>query len=160
MQRQRSPAFRSMVRGATGGGEVWSHTNEDVKMSQYGWRCKNSEDLYSTDVLIGNWNEERWDLKEIKRNHPLPSQFDHYYTPTAAESYNKDPVHMYPKDLKMLKERLPHAFSAHQPELDPPMHQAYCNSWQTTQRASYLDPKLRLEPMACPHAEETPNPCQ
>jgi len=32
MGRTRSPAFRSMVRGATGGGEIWTHANEDVKV--------------------------------------------------------------------------------------------------------------------------------
>lgn len=159
MQRSRSPAFRSMVRGATSGGEVWSHTNEELKMSQYGWRCKNSEDLYNTSVLIGNWNEERWDLKEIKKNHPLPSEFDHCYRSTAADSYNSDPIHKYPDDLKKLKERLPHAFSVHQPELDTPEHQAYCDSWQTTQRASYLDPRLRVEPVCPPPVVQPPDPC-
>jgi len=157
MGRTRSPAFRSMVRGATGGGEIWTHANEDVKMRQFGWRCTNSESLYESDTLIGNWNEAKFDLKEIKKNKPLPGQYDHYYTSTNAEAYNMDPLHRYPEDIKMFKERLPHAYSVHQPELDSASHKVVCNSWQTTQRGSYIDPKLREQPVKGPPKDPLPN---
>ncbi|KAH9504239.1 hypothetical protein Btru_064431 [Bulinus truncatus] len=152
------PPFCSMMRGATGGTEIWTHSNNTLKMYQYGWRCTTNEDLYSTATLIGNYNEERFDLKEIKKNKPLPSQFAHYYQPICAESYNKSPLHRYPDDLKKLKRRLPNAYSVHQPELDTPQHKAFCNSWQTTHRTAYLHPQLRLQPIVGPPAEK-PKPC-
>lgn len=65
--------FRSMLRAATGGTEVWTDHYETQKMSQYGWRCTTNEDHYETGTLIGNYNEERFDLKEIKKHKPLPS---------------------------------------------------------------------------------------
>ncbi|XP_059172942.1 cilia- and flagella-associated protein 68-like [Physella acuta] len=139
--------FRSMLRAATGGTEVWTDHYETQKMSQYGWRCTTNEDHYETGTLIGNYNEERFDLKEIKKNKPLPSLFAHYYQPTYAVSYNKNPLHRYPADLRRLRARLPHAYSVHQPELDTPQLKAYTNSWMTTQRASYLHPQLRLQPI-------------
>ncbi|XP_055866474.1 uncharacterized protein CFAP68-like [Biomphalaria glabrata] len=152
------PPFCSMMRGATGGAELWDHTNNELKMRQYGWRCTTNEDLYRTATLVGNYNEERFDLKEIKKNKPLPSQYAHYFQPTYAESYNKSPLHRYPENLKKLKRRLPNAYSVHQPELDTPEYQAYCNSWQTTHRTAYLHPQLRLQPIVGPPAEK-PKPC-
>uniref|UniRef100_A0A2C9KYX5 Uncharacterized protein n=1 Tax=Biomphalaria glabrata TaxID=6526 RepID=A0A2C9KYX5_BIOGL len=119
------PPFCSMMRGATGGAELWDHTDNELKMRQYGWRCTTNEDLYRTATLVGNYNEERFDLKEIKKNKPLPSQYAHYFQPTYAESYNKSPLHRFPENLKKLKRRLPNAYSVHQPELDTPEYQAY-----------------------------------
>ncbi|CAL1543464.1 unnamed protein product [Lymnaea stagnalis] len=147
MEKPWSPAFRSIVRAATGGAETWSHTDDSMKMRQYGWRCSTNEDLYSTRTLIGNYNEERFDLKEIKKNKPLPSQYNHYYQPVYATSYNKSPLHRYPDDLKRLKGRLPRAYSVHQPELDTLAQKAYCNSWETSYRTSFLHPRLRLQPI-------------
>lgn len=154
---QKPVAFRSMVRGATGGGEVWSHTDENMKMRQFGWRCTNSESLYESGTLIGNWNESRFDLKEIKKNKPLPSQCAHYYTSTQAEAYNTDPLHRQPEDLKLYKDRLPHAYSIHQPELDSNDQKAVCNSWQTTQRGDYIAPQLRLAPIKGPPNQPLPS---
>ena len=47
----------------------------------------------------------------------------------------------------MFAERHPHSHPAHQPELDPPQLKAEYNSWQTTTRSAYVDPKLRTQPI-------------
>jgi len=59
------------LKHATGHGEVWTETS---KFSQYGWRCTTNEDNYSHKVLMGNWNEERYDIQNIAQPKPLPSQ--------------------------------------------------------------------------------------
>jgi len=46
---------------------------------------------YSTDVLIGNWNEERFDVKHISQGSALPSQHDHYFETTYKKAYSKSP---------------------------------------------------------------------
>ena len=58
---------------ASGNGEVWDHSDEN-KFKQFGWRCTTNETEYSHDTLIGNWNEERYDIKSIAKRKPLPSQ--------------------------------------------------------------------------------------
>ena len=58
---------------ATGHGEVWDHTDEK-KFQQFGWRCTNTESSYNTSTLIGNWNEQRFDINRISKPKPLPSQ--------------------------------------------------------------------------------------
>lgn len=58
---------------ATGHGEVWDHTDEK-KLQQFGWRCTNTESSYNTNTLIGNWNEQRFDINRISKPKPLPSQ--------------------------------------------------------------------------------------
>ena len=44
------------------------------KLNTFGWKVTTNEESYSSDTLIGNWNEERFDVKNLKRNQPLPSQ--------------------------------------------------------------------------------------
>ena len=58
---------------ATGHGEVWDHTDEK-KLQQFGWRCTNTESSYNTSTLIGNWNEQRFDINRISKPKPIPSQ--------------------------------------------------------------------------------------
>ena len=58
---------------ASGHGETWDHTDAN-KFKQFGWRCTTNETEYSHDTLIGNWNEERYDVKTMAKNKPLPSQ--------------------------------------------------------------------------------------
>jgi len=67
------PSFQGFMR-ATGHAEVWE---DDKKFQQFGWRTTTSESAYSTDTLIGNWNEERFDVREIAKAKPLPSQVSH-----------------------------------------------------------------------------------
>ncbi|PVD27734.1 hypothetical protein C0Q70_12906 [Pomacea canaliculata] len=45
------------------------------------------------------------------------------------------------------KHRHPHAFPHHQPELDTPKLKEIYNSWETTMRASYMDPRGRKNPI-------------
>uniref|UniRef100_A0A8D0Y6U3 Cilia and flagella associated protein 68 n=1 Tax=Sus scrofa TaxID=9823 RepID=A0A8D0Y6U3_PIG len=59
---------------ADGHAEVWTDWNDMSKFFQYGWRCTTNEDTYSNRTLMGNWNQERYDLKSIVQPKPLPSQ--------------------------------------------------------------------------------------
>lgn len=59
---------------ATGHGEVWDHTDAK-KFTQFGWRCTNRESSYSpTQTLIGNWNEQRFDISTLSQAKTIPSQ--------------------------------------------------------------------------------------
>ena len=58
---------------ATGHGEVWDHTDEK-KFKQFGWRCTTNETGYVNDTLIGNWTEERSDIRKLAESKPIPSQ--------------------------------------------------------------------------------------
>ncbi|XP_048199789.1 UPF0686 protein C11orf1 homolog isoform X2 [Perognathus longimembris pacificus] len=69
----RNPHYGSLIY-ADGHGEIWTDWNNMSKFSQYGWRCTTNEDSYSNRTLIGNWNQERYDLKNIVQPKPLPSQ--------------------------------------------------------------------------------------
>lgn len=139
------PPFRSVIR-ASGLGEVWTHTHDQLKFDQFGWRCTNKENSYSNDTLVGNWSEEKFDIKERKKAEPLPSQYGHYYDSTYDKSYNKNPRQV-PDELKHLKARHPHAHPAHQPDLDHPSLKAVYNSWETTSRAAYVEPRAREAPL-------------
>ena len=66
-------AFRSMIR-ASGLGEVWTHTTDEEKFKQYGWRTTTKEDCYSPNTLVGNWCEEKFDIQRIRIPKRLPSQ--------------------------------------------------------------------------------------
>merc|ERR1719204_850015 len=112
-----NPPFQSMVR-ASGAAEVWTHSNEDHKMRQFGWRCTNSESHYKTKTLIGNWSEERFDIEERKVPECLPSQHGHYFESVQSTSYNTVPKCQVPPPLKGLRQRDSPAFSSHQPEVD------------------------------------------
>ncbi|XP_070551304.1 cilia- and flagella-associated protein 68-like [Ptychodera flava] len=132
-------AFRSMIR-ASGLGEVWTHGTDDVKFSQYGWRCTTKEDAYKPATLIGNWNEKNFDIERLKVPKRLPSQYEHYFETTQGASYNKEPAKV-PEVLKHLEARETFAFPGHQPELDHPSLKAEYNAFETTSRAGYIDPK-------------------
>ncbi|EDO40911.1 predicted protein, partial [Nematostella vectensis] len=105
---------------ASGHGEVWDHTDEK-KFQQFGWRCTNTESSYlPNEILIGNWNEQRLDIKNLGQAKPIPSQYDHYFTTTHFKSYAIPGVNRVPDSLKHLEAREPTAFPGHQPEMDPP----------------------------------------
>jgi len=57
-----------------GHAEVWTHTREDLKLQQFGWRCTTKESSYGNKTLTGNWNEERSNYDKVLQNKPLPSQ--------------------------------------------------------------------------------------
>ncbi|XP_067607095.1 cilia- and flagella-associated protein 68 isoform X3 [Pseudorca crassidens] len=65
---------RGSLVNADGHAEVWTDWNDMSKFFQYGWRCTTNEDAYSNRTLMGNWNQERYDLKHIVQPKPLPSQ--------------------------------------------------------------------------------------
>lgn len=69
----RNPPFRAMVR-ASGLAEVWTHVNDMEKFGQFGWRCTNKENSYANDTLVGNWNEERFDVSKQGEAKRIPSQ--------------------------------------------------------------------------------------
>ena len=146
------PPFQSMVR-ASGLGEIWTHDIEDTKFKQFGWRCTNKETSYANDTLIGNWNEERFDNKHRKEAKPLPSQHGHYFDSTYDKSYNYSPYEV-PKELKHLKAPHSHSFPGHQPEIDSQKQKAIYNSWETTSRSSYVDPKIRTRPTQTPQTSQ------
>ncbi|ESO93723.1 hypothetical protein LOTGIDRAFT_203076 [Lottia gigantea] len=142
----KEPAFRSMIR-ASGLGEEWVHDHDESKFKQVGWRCTTKEDAsYGNSTLIGNWNEKRFDIGKAKETKPLPSQYNHYFESTYDTGYNLKNAGV-PRELKNLKERHSHAFPSHQPELDLPSLKSQYNSWETTSRAAYVDPKIREHPI-------------
>lgn len=56
--------------------------------------------------------------------------------------------------------RHPRGFPAHQPELDSPYLKAINNSWQTTNNAAYIDPKLQRNPALLLSEDPELNRCQ
>ncbi|PIK47098.1 putative UPF0686 protein C11orf1-like [Apostichopus japonicus] len=131
-------AFRSMIR-ASGLGEEWTHTTDEQKFQQYGWRTTTKEDCYSPVTLVGNWNEEKFDISKVRVPPRLPSQFGHYFETTHNASYTSKPRRV-PKEILHLAEREPRAFPASQPELDQPELKAEYNSFQTTSEQLLLIP--------------------
>ena len=72
-ENERDPPFRSDVR-ASGLGEVWTHSHDELKFTQFGWRSTTKESSYSNNTLIGNWNEEKFDINCQNKAKRLPSQ--------------------------------------------------------------------------------------
>ncbi|XP_009327839.1 PREDICTED: UPF0686 protein C11orf1 homolog [Pygoscelis adeliae] len=98
---------------ATGHGELWMDWDSTSKFSQYGWRCTTNENDYSTKTLMGNRNEERYDIQRIVQPKPLPSQYTHCFETTCSSDYNRG-RHQRIKRF----EREPHWFPGHHPELE------------------------------------------
>lgn len=128
-----NPHYGSLI-NADGHAEVWTDWNDMSKFFQYGWRCTTNENAYSNRTLMGNWNQERYDLRNIMQPKPLPSQFGHYFETTYDTSYNKK----MPLSTHRFK-REPHWFPGHQPELDPPRYK--CTE-KSTYMSSYSKPQV------------------
>ncbi|XP_072011851.1 cilia- and flagella-associated protein 68 isoform X2 [Engystomops pustulosus] len=103
---------------ADGHGEVWADMRPETKFKQYGWRCKTKEDSYCNKTLIGNWNQERYDLRKLEERRSMPSQYSHYY----ETSYNAEYLRNGSSTGRQVFKREPHAFPGHQPELIPPQY--------------------------------------
>lgn len=73
-----NPHYGSLIH-ANGHAEVWTDWNDIAKFFQYGWRCNTNENAYSIQTLMGNWNQDRFDLKYIMQPKPLPSQVIFYF---------------------------------------------------------------------------------
>ncbi|XP_032213160.1 UPF0686 protein C11orf1 homolog isoform X2 [Mustela erminea] len=127
-----NPHYGSLI-NADGHAEVWTDWNDTSKFFQYGWRCTTNENAYSNCTLMGNWNQERYDLRNIVKPKPLPSQFGHYFETTYDTSYNNK----MPLSTHRFK-REPHWFPGHQPELDPPRYK--CTE-KSTYMTSYSEPQ-------------------
>ncbi|XP_054988146.1 uncharacterized protein CFAP68 [Sorex araneus] len=80
------PHYGSLI-NADGHAEVWTDWNDISKFFQYGWRCNTNEDAYSIRTLMGNWNQDRFDIKYIIQPKPLPSQ-DIYENLTGFQAIN------------------------------------------------------------------------
>lgn len=145
-EKERNPAFRSDIR-ASGLGEVWTHTHDQLKFTQFGWRSTTKESSYSNNTLIGNWNEERFALKHVYADKPLPSQFNSYFETTATASFpsKKSDASIASErlDLQSRSGKEPISFPGHQPELDHPLDKEMYNSFMTTSRLGYVHPEVR-----------------
>ncbi|XP_068097044.1 cilia- and flagella-associated protein 68 isoform X2 [Hyperolius riggenbachi] len=113
-------AYYSSDVKADGHGEVWFDFGPDSKLRQYGWRCTTKEDSYSNKTLLGNWNQERFDLRKIEERKPLPSQYAHYFETSYSMDYNCKGNSSVRQAIK----REPHVFPGHQPELGPPQYRS------------------------------------
>lgn len=149
-EKEKFPAFRSDVR-ASGLAEVWTHTRDDLKFKQFGWRSTTKESSYSTSTLIGNWNEHRHDnAYNVEKLKPLPSQYAHYFETTSGVDYKKKRViddALRKFDLMKKAGKEPCAFPGHQPELDNAEDRAQYNSFMTTSRVGYIHPDCRRQPI-------------
>ncbi len=66
------PAFRGFVK-ASGQAAVWEG-GRGGKDGGLGWQTRTNESAFSSDTLIGNWNEERFDVSRLSQPKCLPSQ--------------------------------------------------------------------------------------
>ncbi|XP_010217742.1 PREDICTED: UPF0686 protein C11orf1 homolog [Tinamus guttatus] len=108
------PGQGSLLR-ATGHGEVWADWSPTAKFAQFGWRCTTNESSYSHKTLMGNWNEERFNIQKVVQPKPLASQYSHCFETTYSSDFDKG-KHQITRRFK----REPHWFPGHQPELEPP----------------------------------------
>ncbi|XP_003387083.1 PREDICTED: UPF0686 protein C11orf1 homolog [Amphimedon queenslandica] len=132
------PSFTGFLK-ASGQAEVWDDEFDMKKFQQFGWRTTTNESNYSTDTLVGNWNEEKFDVKSLSKAKPLPSQYDHYFETTYKAGYSqpkKNPQTL-PKSRSTETYR---AFPGHQPSLDLPQAKQQYNSFLTTSREAYGSP--------------------
>jgi len=51
-------------------------------------------------------------------------------------------------------DRYSHAFPRHQPELDSAYLKAKCSSWESTNEAAYVDPRLQRNPALLANVDE------
>ena len=58
---------------ASGLAEIY-YSTEDKKLQELGWSSNTNEGNYSQTTLIGNWSENSFDVKEMSKRKPLPSQ--------------------------------------------------------------------------------------
>ena len=86
--------FCQMVR-SSGMAEPWTHSHEESKFDQFGWRCTTNESGFGISTLVGNYNEEKFDLQERLKSKPLPSQVSSIsYTCSAAAFDKEDPFNI------------------------------------------------------------------
>ncbi|XP_075460526.1 cilia- and flagella-associated protein 68 isoform X1 [Ascaphus truei] len=96
--------------------EILINFEPECKFKPYSWLCTTKEDSYSNKTLIGNWNQERFDLRTLQERKPLPSQYAHYYQTSYASEYPEQ----HSLYVRKVLQKEPHCFPGHQPELNPP----------------------------------------
>ncbi|KAI6073276.1 UPF0686 protein C11orf1-like protein [Aix galericulata] len=106
--------FYSSLLGSFKHGERQTDRDSTSKFFQYGWRCTTNEDDYSNKTLIGNWNEERYDIQKI---------YSHCFETTYSSDYSKE---KHQRTRRFGRE--PHWFPGHQPELEPPSYKSTAQS--------------------------------
>ncbi|XP_065056543.1 cilia- and flagella-associated protein 68-like [Rhopilema esculentum] len=132
---------------ASGQGETWDHSDGN-KFKQFGWRCTTNETGYSHETLIGNWNEERYDTRNMSINKPIPSQYSHYFQTSYENDFKtKGKVSNLPDYVKKIGGAVsePRSFPHHQPELDPRELKQTYNSFETTSQSAYKDPRTTTQ---------------
>lgn len=77
--------------------------DENNKFQQFGWRCTTNETGYKSDTLIGNWNEERYDVKYLSKNRPIGYQVSQIKIMTVYVSMNNCEVGIKNKILENLE---------------------------------------------------------
>uniref|UniRef100_H9GBH7 Cilia and flagella associated protein 68 n=1 Tax=Anolis carolinensis TaxID=28377 RepID=H9GBH7_ANOCA len=119
-----------------------------AKFFQYGWRCTTNEDSYNNKTLLGNWNEERYDVRKVLQAKPMPSQYAHCFESTYSTDYSKETPH---STRRVMRE--PHWFPGHQPELEPPpikrtARSCYMMAYDDphSKESRHLDEKLLRKP--------------
>ncbi|XP_066920058.1 cilia- and flagella-associated protein 68-like [Clytia hemisphaerica] len=126
---------------ASSNGEIYDITDAK-KFVEFGWRCSTNESGFKSETLIGNWNEERYDIKYLAKKKPIPSQYNHYFETTHRKSYStKKNIQNLPDHVKLLggSQCEPRTFPSHQPELDPPSFKHHYNEFVSTSMAAYKD---------------------
>ena len=69
---QQQQGFQSFLK-SSGLAEIY-YSNQDKKLQELGWGTTTNEGNYSQSTLIGNWYENSFDVKEMAKRKPLPSQ--------------------------------------------------------------------------------------
>ncbi len=72
MTQTSQPTFKGFLQ-ASGHAKAWDSKVEQ-KFQQLKWGTTTNEGCYSTNILIGNWNEDKFDIKEMAKSKQLPSQ--------------------------------------------------------------------------------------
>lgn len=128
------PGFHGFSK-ASGHAELWEET-DPKKLEQSGWRTGTNESAYTADTLIGNWNEQRFDVAYISKRRSLPSQYSHCYETTNRKDYinNHQSKAMYTTSVfhSMVTGKAPKAFPGHQSLLDPAQGQLQRQQFTTT----------------------------
>ncbi|KAG8434481.1 hypothetical protein GDO86_012745 [Hymenochirus boettgeri] len=107
-----------------------------LRKEQFCWGYATNENSYSQKTLMGNWNQEQFDLCNLEKRKPLPSQYAHYYQTSYNLSFNKT------KDTRHVVTRETHFFPGHQPELIPPEYKPLQKSCYMTDFVSHYPPSV------------------
>ena len=125
-------------------GEVYD-VPDKTKFAQFGWRCLTNESAYKSGTLIGNWNEERYDVSHSSKIQPLPSPYNHYFQTTHKSDYTSNAkTEQLPEQVRLIGvTNEPRTFPGHQPEFDHPKYKNTYKELKTISMEAYKDPFLK-----------------